>query len=99
MILYLQHTVHALLFLFYIRVKLVVLLLLLFIYFPLTSKKMPFRYLILSIISVKQQVVSFIVDALKLMFFFSSLHLKFPFCFVFYNWTQMCLGMALPRIC
>ena len=75
-----------------------VLLLLLFIYFPLTSKKMPFRYLILSIISVKQ-VVSFIVDALKLMFFFSSLHLKFPFCFVFYNWILMCLGMALPRIC
>ena len=74
-------------------------ILLLFIYFPLTSKKMPFRYLIVSIISVKQQVVSFIVDALKLMLFFSSLHLKLPFCFVFYKWTLMCSGMVLPRIC
>ena len=59
---------------------------------------MPFHYLIVSIISVKQQVVSFSVDALKLKFFF-FFHLKFPFCFVFYSWTLMLLDMALPRIC
>lgn len=50
--------------------------------FSFNKLKMPFRYLIVSIISFKQKAVSFIVDALKLMFCFSSFKTSFLLCFL-----------------
>ena len=57
---------------------------------------MPFHYLIVSIISVKQQVVSFIVDALKLMcfFFFSSFKISFLLCFLQMDSNVLRYGFA-----
>lgn len=59
-----------------------ILLLLLSIYFPFNKLKnvIPLSYC--SIISFKTKAVSFIVDALKLMFCFSSFKISFLLCFL-----------------